>query len=206
MTPYSLLLGKLFLFLLKLLLLSSKFLHLCLQLLRFTDILGRKKGGGSEEGERNDGKGWGGREKRGRRRKRKKARGTTIWRGRRKWWGEEGKRRKKRGGGRRREEEENSKRTKTQLLWLLELSYEFLSLPSFTQLKQQLLICTRKQWEKAIHELDPYTIKRRNKRGGGGKKRRVERKKRDGGVSKTMPHQHRASLTFLVTSTFFSLS
>ena len=52
MAPYSLLLGKLFLLPLILLLLAPKFLHLCLQLLRFTVALGRKKRGSRGEGER----------------------------------------------------------------------------------------------------------------------------------------------------------
>lgn len=52
MAPYSLLLGKLFLLPLILLLLAPKFLHLCLQLLRFTVTLGRKKRGSRGEGER----------------------------------------------------------------------------------------------------------------------------------------------------------
>ena len=78
---YSLLLGKLLLFLPKLILLSSKFLHLCLQLLRFTCILGRKKGGGPGRGRRKWW--WEGRKERkkrggGRKRKRKRGRGQRY--------------------------------------------------------------------------------------------------------------------------------
>ena len=81
--------------------------------------------------------------------------------------------------------------------------------PSFTAQTTVAHLCTRKQWAEALMHVYMNTVHIQWKEGTKGKRKKEgesEEEEKRGDVSKTLPHQHRASLTFLVTSTFLSLS